>query len=530
MRGTSPRLLLGPIVGHTDDTSTRIWIQVAGDPRDYSLRVAGRGVFPFVSTEGAEIEFGTAIAVADRLRPDQLHRYAVLSGGHVVRGGSGSFRTMPPPGSRADVLFVSISCSDRKTEGAWGALEQFIEDQRPRFILMMGDQVYLDSGDTAPERIWPHHLKTSPAKRRQVMADRYREHWQRDPIRRIMANLPTYMLWSDHEIRDGWGSWASDSPTLQARFPRGAAIAAEYNSFFEDARKLYWHFQLCHSFATPVAEPYAPGARKAIPIALRCGRLVVLMLDDRGDRDLWRERDRALGTEQWAFIEDEFLPNLPPDVDAVALVTQAPIVALSPTGEALRRFGDRHDDVDRFRRGDASGLLDLQRSRESGPEVAHAVVDRVVFKDLLPNNDLRLADFDDVRDQWSHPASRPEQERLIRKAAEARTINRPGRPRAVMFIGGDLHAGALYDVSVADPGFKAPCLCSSGVAQSADAVVGLLLDRSFDVAPGIRAELKHVVGDYNFGVTHVRFNGGTPAVNNVLVHPGTSTVYSGSVL
>ena len=41
----------------------------------------------------------------------------------------------------------------------------------------------------------------------------------------------------------------------------------------------------------------------AIPIALRCGRLTVLMLDDRGDRDLWREKDRALGTEQWALVE-----------------------------------------------------------------------------------------------------------------------------------------------------------------------------------------------------------------------------------
>ena len=31
-RRAARRLQLGPVVGHTDDTSTRIWIQVADDP------------------------------------------------------------------------------------------------------------------------------------------------------------------------------------------------------------------------------------------------------------------------------------------------------------------------------------------------------------------------------------------------------------------------------------------------------------------------------------------------------------------
>ena len=57
----------------------------------------------------------------------------------------------------ADVLFVTVSCSDWKKDGAWLELERFVEDQQPRFILMVGDQVYLDFGDGA-ERIWPYHL------------------------------------------------------------------------------------------------------------------------------------------------------------------------------------------------------------------------------------------------------------------------------------------------------------------------------------------------------------------------------------
>ena len=147
------------------------------------------------------------------------------------------------------------------------------------------------------------------------------------------------MLWSDHEIRDGWGSWASDSPTLQAKYPRGAAIAAQYNAYFEDARKVYWHFQMCHNLATPIAEPYVAGTRTAIPVQFQCGRLSVVMLDDRGERDLWRESNRALGDAQWSFLENELLPNLPPDVDALAIATQGPIVGMAPGGEAMRRVG-----------------------------------------------------------------------------------------------------------------------------------------------------------------------------------------------
>ena len=137
MRRTSSRLIAGPIVGHTDDASTRIWIQAGGHPEEYALRIPGRGVFPFISTEGPELEFGTAIAVADGLQPEHRYSYNVLRRGRVVPGGHGSVRTMPRPGAMADVLFVTISCSDRSDDGAWLELEQFVRDQQPRFILMV---------------------------------------------------------------------------------------------------------------------------------------------------------------------------------------------------------------------------------------------------------------------------------------------------------------------------------------------------------------------------------------------------------
>src|SRR5438445_13320357 len=116
------RLLLGPIVGHTDHASTIIWIRVHDDPSNYDLRVHGRGVFPFVGTETNSPAYGTALALADGLRSEWEYRYHILRRGRAISGAEGLFRTMPLPGSGADMLFVSLSCSHNKEPGAWPTL------------------------------------------------------------------------------------------------------------------------------------------------------------------------------------------------------------------------------------------------------------------------------------------------------------------------------------------------------------------------------------------------------------------------
>ena len=345
-RGRVNRLRLGPVVGHTDDASSRVWIQVVDDPARYALRVEGAGIFPFQSTEGGVLEFRTAIAVAAGLRPEWQYRYSVLRLGRRMPGGSGSFRTMPPPGSMANILFCPISCNAiDKGLGSWRPFSEFVDRSLPNFVLMMGDQLYMDEDkpDTFDEE-----LDSSPARRREAMAEKYRLNWSRDPVNRVLANVPTYMMWDDHDIYDGWGSSAGNSPTLAAKHPKGAEIFATLNAYFEDARDVYWHFQGCRNpqpgdiadpaFPNYVSEPPLHGTRRAMPFAFRCGRLALLVLDSRGDRDVFRDDLPALGPEQWAFIEHLFA-NLPPDVEALAVVTPTPIASIGPgrAGDEARR-------------------------------------------------------------------------------------------------------------------------------------------------------------------------------------------------
>ena len=282
-RRTPRRLQLGPIVGHTDDTSTRIWIEVPDDPARYRLRVEDVGLFDFQSTELGGIEFGTAIARVAGLLPDQRYRYRVVRAGRFIPGANGSFRTLPPPSSMTNLLFCVVSCNGAEQDGAWRPFGEFVDARNRRSSLMVGDQIYMD--EDVPN-IFELHFHSDSATRRRAMADMYRFNWSR-PGAPYLANVPTYMVWDDHDIRDGWGSLAADSPTWPP-YPRGVATFRACTAYFEDARDVYWHFQGCRNPlrgdyrdpavpsqpdpafpTTSVARYRRPATRDAVRISLR---------------------------------------------------------------------------------------------------------------------------------------------------------------------------------------------------------------------------------------------------------------------
>jgi hypothetical protein len=524
------RLRLGPVVGHTDHGSATVWIQAPDHPGRYKLRVAGVGRFDFASTEQA-LEFGTGIAVASGLAPDRVYRYSVLRRGRQVARARGSFRTMPLPGSMAPILFCAISCNQTKKAGLWEKLAAFVEKAKPHFVVMMGDQVYVDEDE--PD-VFKEHLDSPRPLRRRVLADVYRKNWSREPVRKVLANFPTYMIWDDHDIRDGWASVASDSPTMAARYPRGRRIFAKTSAFYEDCRDVYWHFQGCHN-PRPTGDPAlpnyvfdrpGPGQRGAMPFVFRCGRLVVLVLDQRGDRDVFRADLPILGSRQWQFVEDVYA-NLGSDVDALAVVTGTPMASMDPDGQVMNLLGDRTDDVDAFAKGDEQESLH-PKSSSSAKDLPVAIAN--VHLSRLLGTPLNLGRYmvskvDEARDQWSHKFARPEQLALLRKSGEARTRNAtPGTARELVFLSGDIHVGAIYEISSMRPAFKATSVTSSGIAADEEQalILGTFLDEGFAVGFGIRSRLVDVVNDFNFGVINVIPKGNGAEITSALAHEGAS--------
>ncbi len=534
-----PRLVLGPVLGHTDHRSTRIWIQVRDDPLVYAVRVDGAGLFPFESTEiGGAVEFGTAIANVRGLEPDRRYTYRITRAGRYLSGARGSVRTLPPPESMTPLLFDAISCNGATKLGAWQQLADHVDKAQPSFIVMMGDQVYLDED---PPDIFAENFNSDRATRRRAMAEKYRFNWVREPVARLLANTPCYMVWDDHDIRDGWGSLASDSPTMAAKHARGAEIFRKCSVFFEDARDVYWHFQGCRNprprdhldalnqpdpaFPNYVDGPLPTGQRIGMPFVFRCGRLMVMVLDSRGARDVFRADKPILGTVQWTFV-DQVFTRLPADVEALAVVTATPIASQDPDGQTQRLMGGRTDDVEAFRRGDEKTLFDppSKDSKAGGivKSIVSAKVERLVGRN--PNlGDFQIGNLDEARDQWSHRFARPEQRALMQKAFAARVANRPpnARGRELIFLAGDIHIGATFEISATRPvKAKAASLVSSGISQIEDRqpFVGVYVDQAFGVAPGIRSELKTVVNQFNFGVVTVVPTGHGAQIQSALAH------------
>ena len=170
-----------------------------------------------------------------------------------------------------------------------------------------------------------------------------------------------------------------------------------------------------------------------MPFAFRCGRLVALVLDSRGERDVFREEAPILGSRQWEFIDHVF-SNLAPEVEAVAVVTPTPIASMDPEGQVQKLLGIRTDDVEAFKKGRSMG--------ESGgaSQLPYAIINVGLspIANAVANREANLGNFkisniDEARDQWSHKFSLPEQRKLLIQAGHARLTNRiGGSPRGLI--------------------------------------------------------------------------------------------------
>lgn len=498
-------LRLGPIVGHTDAHGSRVWICVDGSLEGWELALEGRAPVPFRSTEDMP-EFGTALAHVEGLAADSIFAYEVRH--HGERAAAGRIRTMPEEGAVADVTFVTLSCDDDSETNAWELLELFIAEEQPRFILMVGDQIYVDEGE---EDLWRTHREAPAVERRRALVQKYEKLWCRESIARIMANTPVYMTWDDHDIRDGWGSFAADSRYLAEQHPQAQPIHERYDAFFRDAADAFEHFQAC---LAPSA-----GLTGSRPFALRCGRLLVVVPDLRSQRDFARPELPVLGEEQWSFV-DSVAAGIDDSVDVIAIATSVPIVDVDPAGKLHRLFRDRTDDIDKLLEGDLEAV-DALLYRGDNP--LSALVSTLTGFTIDPDFRIakalgfRISDLDDVRDKWSYASNRPEQLRLIETFARAAHAGRQGRdPRRLFFLGGDIHVGAVFELEIAQPPLSAQCVITSGISKNAPLpeVVGVLVDREFEVSPDVHARLDYVVNKVNFAATRITYVDGLPRIDH----------------
>ncbi|HHJ14898.1 MAG TPA: alkaline phosphatase family protein [Gammaproteobacteria bacterium] len=477
------RLKRAAIVGHVTAHTARVWFRTSTPGRfclilwpanasvNDTLHTTLRTVpFPAPDTLPGEVrrfpfhiedytDDTTRVIELAGLDPDTRYRYALYGEdplappvdgrpvGRIVLGQDRPYGFRTQPDAARPFCFSFYSCHMPYKEPVFGgtqvtgmnmwellhdAMDRHDKDGELAFSIAGGDQVYVDGVGTLD--IWKYLNRVMYRKDGEIYPgveemvswyrDIYRGYWGFPSLQRVLSRFPTYMIWDDHEILDGWGSYVLDGgkdDQLDELFPdrkkRGLHkrhCRVLLRRMFEAATRVYLEYQHAHNPATPTGQ-YDYGFIHA--------NTAVYVLDGRGHRDFDRDRRRILGQAQ------------------------------------LKRFGN--------------WLTGLDRSRVRNLFVVSAVPVLHLRTAFANADDTVLADLanlqDDLRDAWEHDAHKSERKALLKLLFDA------AGDFQVSILSGDVHISAAFRMVQRSSGRVIHQLTSSAITYNKPRLLGWAL-------------------------------------------------------
>jgi hypothetical protein len=211
----------------------------------------------------------------------------------------------------------------------WEHLEKLHAEKPYTLLLMGGDQLYCDSIAQRNEgfSLWtwlnPGERRNQTPSPQQFMdsyTEQYLKSWAvlgssaHEPMIRMMASIPSVMIWDDHDIYDGWGSYEAD-PSDQPYY-REAFVAAR--------QTFIWH-QLRGTENKSLLDSGRAKGPRHFTQGLRFGSFTILALDNRSNRT----PTQIMNDAQWTQVKNWASKNA--DKESTLLV-------ISPVPLVYRRF------------------------------------------------------------------------------------------------------------------------------------------------------------------------------------------------
>ena len=359
-----PTLVLGPILRYVSETEATIWVQT-----DVACEVE------ILGRRGRTFSVGErhyALVVLRDLEPGSSTEYEVhLDGVRRWPEPDSAFppsriQTLPRPGAAVRIVWGSCRVARPHTgsyildveehpEGvgvdALHALALRMrdqpEDQWPRLLLLIGDQVYAD--ELSPQTLAKLRARrdTSRAPGEEVLdVDEYtilyEESWGDPSIRWLMSTVGSAMMFDDHDVHDDWNtseSWIRDMRATSwwhQRIVSGLETYWVYQHLGNlspdelDADPVYQRV-LAADDAEPVLREHAETADRdeggrlwTFSRVIGNSRLVVL--DGREGRVLGGGRREMIDADEWSWLESE----LRGDYDHLLIASTLPVL-LAPT-------------------------------------------------------------------------------------------------------------------------------------------------------------------------------------------------------
>ena len=265
-----------------------------------------------------------------------------------------AFKTLPEDEDKPwDITFGLYSChmpfdpnsSSKADASMWSLMEDELKYSNARFVIGGGDQVYCDGTDYLNIWSWLKKVKEhdpSVEDMRSWYRDIYRGYWGFKNLQAVHRQFPNYMIWDDHEIMDGWGSYEKEelSDQLDSFFEwEDVDENLKYaKRMFKAAKLTYDEYQHSHNPDTPAGQyDYSFS---------NCGA-DYFVLDMRGVRDYERKNNSILGTQQYKRFKTWAKQLDPKRQGPIFIVSTVPMVHLkdfvSDILEWASIFGSRDD-------------------------------------------------------------------------------------------------------------------------------------------------------------------------------------------
>ncbi|GGM90297.1 hypothetical protein GCM10011609_29040 [Lentzea pudingi] len=265
---------VGPLTGHVDETSARLWARPGLDPASFPAwvcTVRAGTTTKTVTTTLATANDNTLLATVTGLRAATRYEYSIAPQGGAAGFVplTGSFTTAPAAGTPAIVTMGLGSCAPSTPNTVWTR----IVDEGCDSFVMLGDTPYVDSPDLAVAR----------TKHRQFLAQ--------PELARMVRSMPVWGTWDDHDFggNDYHGDYSAKANN------RAAFVDYRANATFgHDANGV----QLT-----------TRGAGQGVYTSFRRGPVEVFLLDPRWfsrTEPSWADpaKTTCLGRVQWDWLRD----------------------------------------------------------------------------------------------------------------------------------------------------------------------------------------------------------------------------------
>jgi hypothetical protein len=311
------KMTLGPVIGKVTDTTARILIE-ADASAQVTCTLLGSGGLPPLQQIKKLTKDRPSVFSFSGLQPDTP--YSVTFKG-LTDSRLGRAITLASNLVSLDLAVVSCNNTPRRGDtDLWQDLfERYVAPGDVQLLLHLGDQVYGDRAFEGSMRILNGKPKATAEQKREIQElyrQLYRWAWNYPPTRAVLANVPSLMIWDDHDIRDDWGSRSSDKKKGTPEFLIGTL-----------ARRVYREYQrqLWDDFNTDADAPVGKGEHHEHS----WGSIGILFIDQRGARSFDFDPARPyLGTSQWSEILTSLTSGLLSKVRALIVATSVPLVYL----------------------------------------------------------------------------------------------------------------------------------------------------------------------------------------------------------